>query len=137
MKTLMAVDRYRALSRNYRPSSRKGPPKIAHAIAGLVWLCAFSFSMPVFMRATIIGDGEATHCFEQWDDYQYLGLDDLQQGPRTPRIFLKTERPRPFSIPSLRRSCETLILRGPFRRWGGKPLRQRGLILSSIYYLGH
>ena len=79
----MAVDRYRALSRNYRPSSRKGPPKIAHAIAGLVWLCAFSFSMPVFMRATIIGDGEATHCFEQWDDYQYLGLDELKfHGPR-------------------------------------------------------
>lgn len=79
MKTLMAVDRYRALSRNYRPSSRKGPPKIAHAIAGLVWLCAFSFSMPVFMRATIIGDGEATHCFEQWDDYQYLGLEKLRK----------------------------------------------------------
>ena len=74
----MAVDRYRALSRNYRPSSRKGPPKIAHAIAGLVWLCAFSFSMPVFMRATIIGEGEATHCFEQWDDYQYLGLDQFK-----------------------------------------------------------
>ena len=83
----MAVDRYRALSRNYRPSSRKGPPKIAHAIAGLVWLCAFSFSMPVFMRATIIGEGEATHCFEQWDDYQYLGLDELKlYGPRPSQL---------------------------------------------------
>ena len=118
MKTLMAVDRYRALSRNYRPSSRKGPPKIAHAIAGLVWLCAFSFSMPVFMRATIIGDGEATHCFEQWDDYQYLGLDDLHQGPRTPRKFSKTERSRVLFLVS-----EGLVLRGPFRRWGRKPLR--------------
>ena len=94
----MAVDRYRALSRNYRPSSRKGPPKIAHAIAGLVWLCAFSFSMPVFMRATIIGDGEATHCFEQWDDYQYLGLDGLKfNGPRQSWLQgpnRKLDRPR-------------------------------------------